>query len=80
MQVFLGWWQPCRSKHDLELIRDAGFTWVKQVFAWRDIEGAAKGHLAWQRPEWKAQYNDETWRESIRAATAAMINDLRTNG
>lgn len=56
-----------------------------------DIGGAFDGHVeaalinssrainfAWQRPEWKGRYNDETWRESIRAATEAMINDLRT--
>jgi hypothetical protein len=48
MQAFLGWWRPYRSNHDLDLIRDAGFTWVKQVFAWRDIQGAAKGHFDWQ--------------------------------
>jgi hypothetical protein len=47
MQAFL------RGRHeealrDLELIHDAGFTWVKQHVGWRDVEGFAKGsHLNW---------------------------------
>ena len=32
---------------DLELIRDAGFTWVKQHVGWRDIEGITKGSYDW---------------------------------
>ncbi|MFB0546885.1 MAG: cellulase family glycosylhydrolase [Anaerolineae bacterium] len=46
MQAFL-WWRPETADRDLKLIRDAGFGWVKQVFSWREIEGAAKGHLDW---------------------------------
>ncbi|MGI6207473.1 MAG: hypothetical protein ACOYEW_04595, partial [Anaerolineae bacterium] len=37
MQAFL-WWRPETAHRDLGLIRDAGFTWVKQNFGWRDIE------------------------------------------
>jgi hypothetical protein len=46
VQAFL-WWQPEIAHRDLGLIRDAGFTWVKQWFAWRDIEGRGKGQYDW---------------------------------
>ena len=45
-QAFV-WWKPETARRDLNLIRDMGFTWVKQSFAWRDIEGIAKGHYNW---------------------------------
>ena len=45
-QVFL-WWQPATTDRDLQLVKDGGFTWVKQNFSWVDIEGAAKGALDW---------------------------------
>jgi hypothetical protein len=46
MQAFL-WWRPEVAQRDMELIRDAGFRWVKQVFAWREIEGTSKGSFDW---------------------------------
>jgi len=46
IQAFL-WWRPEVAHRDLGLVRDAGFTWVKQWFAWRDIEGAGKGKYDW---------------------------------
>jgi hypothetical protein len=46
MQAFL-WWRPEVAQRDLELIRDAEFNWVKQGFAWREIEGLGKGRLDW---------------------------------
>jgi LysM repeat protein len=46
MQAFF-WWRAETAHRDLGLIRDAGFTWVKQSFAWRDIEGSGKGHFDW---------------------------------
>ena len=45
MQAFL-WWRPETAHRDLGLIRDAGFTWVKQNFGWRDIE-LSKGQFDW---------------------------------
>lgn len=45
-QAFL-WWRPETADRDLGLMRDAGLTWVKQIFAWQDIEGAAKGSFNW---------------------------------
>jgi hypothetical protein len=47
MQVFTWWlWEPT-MRRDLELVRDAGFTWVKQHVAWRNVEGAAPGAYDW---------------------------------
>jgi hypothetical protein len=46
MQAFL-WWNEETARRDMELIHDAGFTWVKQRVAWREVEGAAKGHFNW---------------------------------
>jgi hypothetical protein len=46
IQAFL-WWRPEVAHRDLGLIRDAGFVWVKQWFAWRDIEGKGKGQYDW---------------------------------
>jgi hypothetical protein len=46
MQAFL-WWRPEVAQRDLEMIRDAGFGWVKQGFAWREIEGLGKGQFDW---------------------------------
>ncbi len=45
-QAFL-WWRPETADRDLGLMKAAGLTWVKQQFAWRDIEGAAKGKFIW---------------------------------
>ena len=46
MQVFL-WWNEEIARRDMDLVRAAGFTWIKQAVAWRDIEGAAPGHYDW---------------------------------
>jgi polysaccharide biosynthesis protein PslG len=50
MQVF-PWWRPEVGSRDMQVVRDAGFTWVKVIFAWRDIEGAAKGAYDWTRTD-----------------------------
>ncbi|MBI1880047.1 MAG: beta-galactosidase [Chloroflexi bacterium] len=50
MQVFL-FWQEEIADRDLKLVQDAGFRWVKQEFAWREIEGAGKGHFDWGRTD-----------------------------
>ncbi|MBC7224170.1 MAG: cellulase family glycosylhydrolase [Anaerolineae bacterium] len=50
VQVFL-WWREEVADRDLQLARDAGFRWVKQLFSWQDIEGAAKGHYDWSRTD-----------------------------
>jgi hypothetical protein len=50
MQVFL-FWQEEIADRDLGLVEDAGFRWVKQEFAWREIEGAGKGIYDWTRTD-----------------------------
>ncbi len=52
MQAFL-WWRAEVAQRDLELIRYAGFRWVKQDFSWREIEGLGKGRFDWvdHRPD-----------------------------
>lgn len=46
MQVFL-FWQEEVADRDLQLVKDAGFRWVKQEFAWREIEGTHPGVFNW---------------------------------
>jgi hypothetical protein len=50
VQAFL-WWRPETADRDAGLARDAGFTWIKQQFAWRDIEGAKKGAYIWEHAD-----------------------------
>lgn len=50
MQVFL-FWKGEIADRDLQLVKDAGFRWVKQEFAWREIEGAGKGAFDWSRTD-----------------------------
>jgi polysaccharide biosynthesis protein PslG len=45
-QAFL-WWRSEVSDRDLMLMKDAGFRWVKQSFAWETIEGAGKNQFDW---------------------------------
>jgi hypothetical protein len=50
MQVFL-WWEKEIADRDLKLVEEAGFRWVKQQFAWREIEGQGKGKFDWERAD-----------------------------
>jgi len=45
-QAFL-WWREEVAHRDLELMKDSGFRWIKQSFAWETIEGAGKGVYDW---------------------------------
>ncbi|NOZ70430.1 MAG: cellulase family glycosylhydrolase [Chloroflexi bacterium] len=49
-QAFL-WWRPETAERDLRLMHEAGFQWVKQWFAWQDIEGAGRGEYDWTRTD-----------------------------
>lgn len=43
------WWDPWAAvRRDWPLVKDAGFTWVKQRLAWQDVEGAGPGHYTWE--------------------------------
>jgi len=46
VQLFM-WWKPDIAQRDLQLTKDMGFGWVKQSFAWRDIETHEKGAHNW---------------------------------
>lgn len=46
------WWKPDTALRDLALVREMGFTWVKQKFAWREIEGIEKGQFDWYRTDY----------------------------
>lgn len=50
VQAFL-WWQPDTAEQDLALVDEMDFNWVKQSFAWRDIESIEKGKYDWWRPD-----------------------------
>ena len=46
------WWKPDTALRDLGLVNDMGFTWVKQKFPWREIEGIEKGQYDWYRTDY----------------------------
>jgi hypothetical protein len=50
MQVFLFWREEVADR-DLSLVQEAGFRWVKQEFAWREIEGAGRGVFDWSKTD-----------------------------
>lgn len=41
------WWSGETRARDAQLAKDAGFGWVKEIFPWRNIEGAGKGIFDW---------------------------------
>ena len=45
------WWRPDIAERDLAFTQDLGFGWVKQSFAWRDIETIEKGKYDWYRSD-----------------------------
>lgn len=45
------WWHLDALERDLGLTQEMGFTWVKQEFPWRNIEGQSKGEYDWFRPD-----------------------------
>jgi len=49
VQVFL--WGSPHVERDLRLAKEAGFTWIKQMFQWNYIEGRGKGKFEWNEPD-----------------------------
>ncbi|MBN1486021.1 MAG: hypothetical protein JW981_00180 [Anaerolineae bacterium] len=51
------WWDEWAAKGSegregiWQRVEEAGFTWVKQHLAWRDVEGIEKGHYDWWTPD-----------------------------
>jgi hypothetical protein len=50
VHVFL-WGAFNTTDRDLRLAKDGGFTWVKQQFEWKNIEGQSKGRFEWTEPD-----------------------------
>ncbi len=50
VHVFL-WGNFDTTERDLKLAKEGGFTWVKQRFEWRYIEGNGKGRFEWNEPD-----------------------------
>ncbi|MFN8523084.1 MAG: cellulase family glycosylhydrolase [Chloroflexota bacterium] len=50
VHVFL-WGNEATTARDLKLAKDAGFTWVKQRFEWRNIEKTRKNAFEWNEPD-----------------------------
>ena len=50
VHVFL-WGNPDTTDRDLKLAKEAGFTWVKQRFEWRNIEKTRKNAFEWDEPD-----------------------------
>jgi hypothetical protein len=51
IQVFLWWTEDGKTAtNDLGLVRDMGFGWAKQVFAWHDVM-PARGDYRWKKPD-----------------------------
>jgi hypothetical protein len=51
VQVFTWWQGEAETAATLQLVNDLGFGWVKQHFAWRDIETIEKGKFDWYFPD-----------------------------
>lgn len=47
--------EESKVRQSLQMIRDAGFHWIRQEFPWEDIEKPAKGQY------WDTKYNHSTW-------------------
>jgi len=57
MQCFL-WYHPEVASRDVQLVKDAGFGWIKQGIGWRDVE-SAKGVFDWSRVDRIVQWCQE---------------------
>ncbi len=47
--------EESKVRQSLQLIRDAGFHWIRQEFPWEDIEKPSKGQY------WETKFNYSTW-------------------
>lgn len=57
--------EESKVRASLQLIRDAGFHFIRQEFPWEDIEQPAKGQF------WDTKYNHSTWEKYDRLAALA---------
>ena len=47
--------EESKIRQSLQMIRDAGFVWIRQEFPWEDIEKPGKGQY------WDTKFNKSTW-------------------
>ncbi|HEX7588925.1 MAG TPA: cellulase family glycosylhydrolase, partial [Anaerolineae bacterium] len=47
--------EESKVRQTIQMIRDAGFHWIRQEFPWEDIEKPAKGQF------WDVKFNHSTW-------------------
>ena len=47
--------EETKVRQTIQMIRDAGFHWIRQEFPWEDIEKPAKGQF------WDVKFNHSTW-------------------
>ena len=45
------WMSGDKTERDLQLVKDAGFGWIKQRFEWRYMEQKAKGQISFERAD-----------------------------
>jgi hypothetical protein len=45
------WWNEQVALRDLDLVQEMGFTWIKQVFPWREIESYQHYRYDWWRTD-----------------------------
>jgi polysaccharide biosynthesis protein PslG len=72
-QAFL-WWREEVADRDLQLMRDAGFRWVKQYFSWQDVEGAGKGQFDWTHTD---RIVDQTQKSGLKLLVRLSANPDR---
>lgn len=60
-----------KLRQTLQLARDAGFTWIRQEFPWRDIEQSRKGDF------WDYKWNQDAWAKYDRIVALANEYGLR---
>lgn len=60
-----------KLRRTLQLARDAGFTWIRQEFPWRDIEQSAKGDY------WDHKWNQDAWAKYDRIVALAQEYGLK---
>ena len=59
-----------KLRRTLQMARDAGFTWIRQEFPWRDIEQSRKGDF------WDYKWNKSAWDKYDRIVALANESGL----
>ena len=62
--------EAAKVEEAMEMIRDAGFQWIRQEFPWEDIEISAKGDF------WDHKWDKSAWEKYDRIVALAEKHDL----